>query len=96
MGRGEPDGDKALAEQYHHGLRTGIFVMDGTRARQVAELLSAGDSSYPGVVRYGERYFISDYSMHEHYRPVESGDSWKTPSDIYVWRIRFDDRPARQ
>ena len=35
--------DPALIEKYHHGLRTGIFVLDGFRARQVAELLSAGD-----------------------------------------------------
>ena len=89
VGQGQPDGDLALAEKYHHGLRTGIFVMDHTRARQVAELLSAGDSSYPGVVRYGEEYLISDYSMHEYYRPIRSGESWKTPSDIYVWRMRI-------
>jgi hypothetical protein len=86
----KPDANPTLTEKYHHGLRTGVFVMDGTRARQVAELLSAGDSSYPGVVQYGREYLISDYSMHEYYRPVKSNTSWITPADIYVWRIRIE------
>jgi lysophospholipase L1-like esterase len=89
VGQNKPDGDRAAAEKYHHGLRTGIFVMDGTRARQVAELLSAGDSSYCGAVQYGCDHLISDYSMHEYYRPVKDGTSWITPCDIYVSRIRF-------
>ena len=92
FGRGEPGAehvDKAKVEKYHHGLRTGIFVMDGTQARQVAELLSAGDDSYTGVIQYGNEYLISDYSMHEYYRPINSPGDWNTPSDIYVWRIRF-------
>ncbi len=43
--------DPARIEEYHHGLRTGVFVMDGARPRVVMELLSAGDSSYTGVVQ---------------------------------------------
>ncbi|MCD6519588.1 MAG: hypothetical protein J7M05_06670 [Anaerolineae bacterium] len=82
--------DPALIEKYHHGLRTGIFVLDGFRARQVAELLSAGDSSYPGVVRYGEEYLISDYSMHEYYPPILKPGDWTTPADIYISRIRIE------
>jgi hypothetical protein len=92
FGRGGPeseDVDLERVEKYHHGLRTGIFVMDGSQARQVAELLSAGDSSYTGVVQYGNEYVISDYSMHEYYRPIRHPEDWNTPCDIYVSRIRF-------
>ncbi len=81
--------DPARVEAYHHGLRTGIFVMDGTRPRLVMELLSAGDSSYTGVVQYGDEYVISDYSMHEYYPKIEHPGDWETPCDIYVSRIRF-------
>ena len=92
FGRGEPGAEEVDLEQvekYHHGLRTGIFVMDGTRARQVAELLSAGDSSYTGVVQYGDEIVLSDYSMHEVYPKIRCPGDWNTPSDIYVSRIRF-------
>ena len=81
--------DPARVEEYHHGLRTGIFVIDGTRPRLVMELLSAGDSSYSGVVEYGDEYVISDYSMHEYYPVIRKPGDWKTPSDIYVSRVRF-------
>ena len=81
--------DPARVEAYHHGLRTGIFVMDGTRPRLVMELLSAGDSSYTGVVQYGDEYVISDYSMHEYYPEIKRPGDWETPCDIYVSRIRF-------
>jgi len=81
--------DPARVEEYHHGLRTGIFVMDGTRPRLVMELLSAGDSSYTGVVQYGDEYVISDYSMHEYYPEIKRPGDWETPCDIYVSRIRF-------
>ena len=81
--------DPARVEEYHHGLRTGIFVIDGTLPRLVMELLSAGDSSYSGVVEYGDEYVISDYSMHEYYPVIRKPGDWKTPSDIYVSRIRF-------
>jgi len=81
--------DPARIEEYHHGLRTGIFLMDGTRPRLVMELLSAGDSSYTGVVQYGDEYLISDYSMHEYYRPIHRPGDWNTPNDIYVSRVRF-------
>jgi hypothetical protein len=63
--------------------------MDGSRPRLVMELLSAGDSSYTGVVRYGDEYVISDYSMHEYYPPIRRPGDWNTPCDIYVSRIRF-------
>jgi lysophospholipase L1-like esterase len=92
FGRGEPGAEEVDLEQvekYHHGLRTGIFVMDGTRARQVAELLSAGDSSYTGVVQYGDETILSDYSMHEYYPEIRCPGDWNTPCDIYVSRIRF-------
>ena len=85
MGKADP----VRVEAYHHGLRTGIFMIDGTRPRLVMELLSAGDSSYSGVVEYGDEYFISDYSMHEYYPVIRKPGDWKTPSDIYVSRIRF-------
>jgi len=52
--------DPTRVEEFHHGLRTGIFVMDGARPRLVMELLSAGDSSYTGVVQYGNEYVVSD------------------------------------
>ena len=81
--------DPTRVEEYHHGLRTGIFVMDGTRPRLVMELLSAGDSSYTGVVPYGDEYVISDYSMHEYYPEIKRPGDWNTPCDIYVSRIRF-------
>lgn len=81
--------DPAWIEEYHHGLRTGIFVVDGTRPRLVMELLSAGDSSYPGVVQYGDEYLISDYSMHEYYPEIKRPGDWRTPCDIYISRIRF-------
>ncbi len=81
--------DPARIEEYHHGLRTGVFVMDGTRPRLVMELLSAGDSSYTGVVRYGDEYVISDYSMHEYYPEIKRPGDWETPCDIYLSRIRF-------
>ena len=81
--------DPTRVEAYHHGLRTGIFVMDGTRPRLVMELLSAGDSSYPGVVEYGDEYLISDYSMHEYYPYIHRPGDWNTPCDIYVSRVRF-------
>lgn len=81
--------DPARVEAYHHGLRTGIFVIDGVRPRLVIELLSAGDSSYSGVVQYGDEYVISDYSMHEYYPVIRKPGDWKTPSDIYVSRVRF-------
>ena len=91
--RGTPDEikkvDPARIEEYHHGLRTGIFLMEGTRPRLVMELLSAGDSSYTGVVQYGDEYLISDYSMHEYYRPIHRPGDWNTPNDIYVSRVRF-------
>ncbi|MCD6347497.1 MAG: hypothetical protein J7L96_08780 [Bacteroidales bacterium] len=81
--------DPARVEAYHHGLRTGVFVIDGTRPRLVMELLSAGDSSYPGVVKFGDEYLISDYSMHEYYPYIRRPGDWNTPCDIYVSRIRF-------
>jgi lysophospholipase L1-like esterase len=81
--------DPARIEEYHHGLRTGVFVMDGTRPRLVMELLSAGDSSYVGVVPYGDEFVISDYSMHEYYPEIKSPGDWQTPCDIYLSRIRF-------
>jgi len=81
--------DPARVEEYHHGLRTGIFVIDGTRPRLVMELLSAGDSSYPGVVEYGNEYVISDYSMHEYYPVIRKPGDWETAVDIYISRIRF-------
>ncbi len=81
--------DPARVEAYHHGLRTGIFIMDGTRPRLLMELLSAGDSSYPGVVQYGNEYLISDYSMHEYYPEIKRPGDWQTPCDIYLSRIRF-------
>ena len=81
--------DPVRVEEYHHGLRTGMFMMDGTKPRLVMELLSAGDSSYPGVVQYGDEYVISDYSMHEYYPVIRKSRDWETPSDIYVSRIRF-------
>jgi hypothetical protein len=84
--------DPARIEEYHHGLRTGIFVMDGTRPRLVMELLSAGDSSYAGVVQYGDEYVISDYSMHEYYPEIKRPGDWETPCDIYLSRIRFGSR----
>ena len=90
--RGGPEAagvDPARVEKYHHGLRTGIFVMDGTRPRLVMELLSAGDSSYTGAVQYGDETVISDYSMHEYYPEIKRPEDWQTPCDIYVSRIRF-------
>jgi lysophospholipase L1-like esterase len=81
--------DPARVEEYHHGLRTGIFLLDGTRPRLVMELLSAGDSSYTGVVQYGNEYVISDYSMHEYYPPIRHPGDWVTPCDIYISRVRF-------
>jgi hypothetical protein len=81
--------DTARVEAYHHGLRTGVFVMDGTRPRLVMELLSAGDSSYTGAVQYGDETLISDYSMHEYYPEIKRPGDWQTPCDIYVSRIRF-------
>ena len=84
--------DPARIEEYHHGLRTGIFVLDGTRPRLVMELLSAGDSSYTGAVQYGDETVISDYSMHEYYPEIKRPGDWETPCDIYVSRIRFGAR----
>ena len=81
--------DIARIEEYHHGLRTGIFVLDGAKPRLVLELLSGGDSSYCGVVEYGAEYVISDYSMHEYYPVIRKPGDWETPSDIYVSRVRF-------
>ncbi len=81
--------DPARVEEYHHGLRTGVFVMDGTRPRLVMELLSAGDSSYTGAVQCGDETVISDYSMHEYYPEIKRPEDWRTPCDIYVSRIRF-------
>jgi hypothetical protein len=88
----DSDADRADAkrvEEYHHGLRTGLFVLDKNTPRLVMEFLSAGDSSYTGVVQYGNEYVFSDYSMHEHYKPIRRPGDWNTPSDIYVLRIRF-------
>ena len=82
--------DPARVEEYHHGLRTGVFVIDGTRPRLVMELLSAGDSSYPGVVEYKGEYVISDYSMHEYYPEIKRPGDWETAVDIYISRIRFE------
>ena len=81
--------DPARIEEYHHGLRTGILFIDGTRLRLVMELLSAGDSSYPGVVEYGDEYVISDYSMHEYYPVIRKPGDWESPSDIYISRVKF-------
>ena len=81
--------DCSRIEEYHHGLRTGMFMMDGTKPRLVMEFLSAGDCSYTGVVQYGEEYVISDYSMHEYYPKIRRSGDWATPSDIYVYRVRF-------
>ena len=85
----EKKADISRVEKYHHGLRTGIFWMDGNRPRLLAELLSAGDCSYTGVVKYGNEYLISDYSMHEYYPGIKHPGDWNTPSDIYVWKIHF-------
>jgi lysophospholipase L1-like esterase len=87
--------DPARIEAYHHGLRTGIFVMDGARPRLVMELLSGGDCGYPGVAQYGDEILISDYSMHEYYPRIERPGDWNTPCDIYVSRIRFKSRGSR-
>ena len=81
--------DPARIEEYHHGLRTGVFMMDGTRPRLVMELLSAGDSSYSGVVKDGDEYVISDYSMHEYYPVIRKPGDWETPCDIYLSRVIF-------
>ena len=81
--------DIQRVEMYHHGLRTGLFWIDGTKPRLVMEFLSAGDCSYTGVAKYGDEYLISDYSMHEYYPEIKRPGDWKTPSDIYVWRISF-------
>ncbi|MBE9512133.1 MAG: hypothetical protein IMY71_14785 [Bacteroidetes bacterium] len=81
--------DPARIEEYHHGLRTGIFMIDGTRPRLVMELLSAGDSSYSGVVKDGDEYVISDYSMHEYYPVIRKPGDWETPCDIYLSRVIF-------
>ena len=87
----EEKADIKRVEMYHHGLRTGLFLMDGNKPRLLMELLSAGDCSYTGVVQYGNEYVISDYSMHEYYPVIHRPGDWNTPSDIYVWRIRFDE-----
>ncbi|RKY89026.1 hypothetical protein DRQ15_09350 [candidate division KSB1 bacterium] len=81
--------DPARVEEFHHGLRTGIFVIEDTRPRLIMELLSAGDSSYTGVVQYGNEYVVSDYSMHEYYPEIKRPGDWNTPCDIYLSRIRF-------
>ena len=81
--------DIQRVEMYHHGLRTGLFLIDSTRPRLVMELLSAGDCSYTGVVQYGNEYMIRDYSMHEYYPEIKRPGDWNTPSDIYMWRVRF-------
>ena len=81
--------DIQRVEMYHHGLRTGLFWIDGTKPRLVMEFLSAGDCSYTGVVKYGDEYLISDYSMHEYYPEIKRPGDWNTPSDIYVSRVRF-------
>ena len=52
----EEKADKSRVEEYHHGLRTGLFLMDGTRPRLLMELLSASDCSYTGVVEYGDEF----------------------------------------
>ena len=85
----EEKADKQRVEMYHHGLRTGLFLMDGNKPCLLMEFLSAGDCSYTGVVQYGNEYVISDYSMHEYYPEIKRPGDWKTPSDIYLWRIRF-------
>ena len=85
----EGKADIQRVEMYHHGLRTGLFLMDGNRPRLVMEFLSAGDCSYTGVVKYGDEYLISDYSMHEYYPVIRRPGDWNTPSDIYVSRICF-------
>ena len=79
----------ARVEAYHHGLRTGVFMIDGVKPRLLMELLSAGDSSYPGAVQYGDEYLISDYSMHEYYPVIRQPGDWQTPCDIYLSRVRF-------
>ncbi|RLE59390.1 MAG: hypothetical protein DRJ35_05890 [Thermoprotei archaeon] len=92
FGKGGPEAEKidpARVEHYHHGLHTGIFLLDGKRPRLIMELLSAGDSSYTGVVRYEREYVIIDYTMHEYYRPICRPGDWETPCDIYMSRIRF-------
>ncbi|MCK4466466.1 MAG: hypothetical protein KAU83_12215, partial [Bacteroidales bacterium] len=81
--------DPARIEEYHHGMRTGMFMMDGTKPRLLVEFLSAGDCSYTGVVQYGEEYVISDYSMHEYYPEIRRPGDWATSCDIYVYRVRF-------
>ena len=85
----EEKADIARVEEYHHGLRTGLFLMDGNKPRLLMEFLSAGDCSYTGVVQYGNEYVISDYSMHEYYPEIKRPGDWNTPSDIYLSRIRF-------
>ena len=85
----EEKADMQRVEMYHHGLRTGLFWIDGTKPRLVMEFLSAGDCSYTGVAKYGDEYLIRDYSMHEYYPEIKRPGDWKTPSDIYVSRIRF-------
>ncbi|MEA3477029.1 MAG: GDSL-type esterase/lipase family protein [Bacteroidota bacterium] len=81
--------DPARVEEYHHGLRSGVFVIKDAKPRLVMELLSVGDSGYSGVVEYGNEYVISDYSMHEYYPEIKRPGDWNTPSDIYISRIRF-------
>ncbi|OPX32632.1 MAG: hypothetical protein B1H40_02145 [Candidatus Latescibacteria bacterium 4484_181] len=81
--------DQTRVEEFHHGLRTGIFLIEDTRPRLIMELLSAGDSSYTGVVQYGNEYVVSDYSMHEYYPEIKRPGDWNTPCDIYLSRIRF-------
>lgn len=85
----EEKADIQRVEMYHHGLRTGLFWIDGTKPRLVIEFLSDGDCSYTGVAKYDDEYLISDYSMHEYYPVIRRPGDWSTPSDIYVWRIRF-------
>jgi len=87
---GWDDVDPARIEEYHQGLRTGIFLMDGVRPRLVMELLSGGDNGYAGVIQYGEEYVISNYSMHEHYRAIHHLADLHMPADIYISGIRIE------
>ncbi|MBE9509383.1 MAG: hypothetical protein IMY71_00780, partial [Bacteroidetes bacterium] len=88
----EEKADIARVVEYHHGLRTGLFLIDGNKPRLLMEFLSAGDCSYTGVVQYGDEYLISDYSMHEYYPEIKRPGDWNTPSDIYISRIRFAEK----
>lgn len=75
---------------HDEGARTGIFLVNRSgKFKQILELPSGGDTSYPGFVFINDKIYVSYYSSHEGSAsiylaeiPVSIAENFKTDSNL--------------